>query len=142
MQRCYGRGTLLISQDTVRREMLYANGGAETQAIDLLINLVKYGKENCTTVILEGILHADWYQRLFETVKDEFGNNIYAYYFDIPFEETLLRHKTKPNAGEFGEEDMKRWWREKDYLEIISENMITQDMTADAIVNMIIEQAL
>lgn len=142
LQKCYGRGTLLISQDAVRREMLYVKDGAETKAVDLLINLVKYGKENCTTVILEGILYADWYQRLFEVVKDEFGNNIYAYYFDIPFEETLLRHKTKPNAGEFGEADMKRWWREKDYLEIITEHMITQDMTADTIVNRIIEQTL
>ncbi|WP_349948707.1 hypothetical protein ABFV83_09915 [Lacrimispora sp. BS-2] len=72
-----------------------------------MINLVRYGKENCATVILEGILYADWYQRLFEVIKDEFANQIHAYYFDIPFEETLFRHKTKPNAGEFGEADMK-----------------------------------
>lgn len=97
-------------------------------------------QENCTTVILEGILYADWYQRLFEIVKYEFGSNIYACYFNIPFEETLLRHKTKPNAGEFGEAEMKCWWRENDYLEVISEYMITPDMTADAIVNTIIEK--
>jgi len=137
LQRCYGRGTLLISQDAVRREMLYVKDGSETQAIGLMIDLVRYGKANCATVILEGILYADWYQRLFEVIKDEFKNNIYAYYFDIPFEETLFRHKTKPNAGDFGEADMKRWWRGKDYLEIISEYIINKDMTADAIVNMI-----
>lgn len=140
LQRCFGKNTLLISQDVVRREMLYVTDGPETKAIDLMIKLVKFGKENCSTVILEGILYTDWYQRLFEVVKDEFQNNIYAYYFDIPFEETLLRHKTKPNAGEFGETEMKRWWREKDYLEIISEYMITEDMTKDVIINMVMKQ--
>lgn len=140
LQRHFGHGTLLISQDMVRREMLYVKDGPETKAIDLLIGLVKYGKENCTTVILEGILYADWYQRLFEAVIEEFGSNIQAYYFDIPFEETLLRHRTKPNAGEFGEVEMKRWWREKDYLGIIPESLITKDMTAGEIVKMIIEQ--
>ncbi|MGF7144199.1 energy-coupling factor transporter ATP-binding protein EcfA2 [Anaerotaenia torta] len=140
LQRRFGHGTLLVSQDVVRREILYVKDGPETKAIDLLIELVKYGKENCATVILEGILYADWYQRLFEAVKEAFGSHIYAYYFDIPFEETLFRHGTKPNAGEFGEEEMKRWWREKDYLADISEFIIGKDIAADAIVNMIMRQ--
>jgi adenylylsulfate kinase-like enzyme len=140
LQRHFGHGTLLISQDVIRREMLYVKDGPETKAIDLLIELVRYGKENCAIVILEGILYADWYQRLFETVKEEFDGNIHAYYFDIPFEETLSRHRTKPSAGEFGEVEMKRWWREKDYLEIIPESMIGEDMAAGDIVNRIIEQ--
>ncbi|HWS30263.1 MAG TPA: kinase [Clostridia bacterium] len=141
LQRRCGSGTLLLSQDVVRREMLYVKDGPETKAIDLLIMLVRHGRENCTTILLEGILNSDWYQRLFEAIKDEFGNNVYAYYFDIPFEETLFRHATKPNAGEFGETEMKRWWREKDYLKNISELTINKDMSAEAIVNMILEQA-
>lgn len=141
LQRRLGQGTLLISQDVVRREILYVKDGPETKAIDLLIELVRYGKDHCATTILEGILYSDWYQRLFETIKEEFGSNIHAYYFDIPFEETLLRHGTKPNAGEFGETEMKRWWREKDYLNNISERMIGKDMPADAIISMIIAQA-
>lgn len=140
LQKHFGRGTLLVSQDIVRREMLFVKDGPETEAIDLLIELVRYGRENCATVILEGILYSDWYQRLFEVVKEEFGSHIYTYYFDIPFEETLLRHSTRPNAGEFGEADMKRWWRENDYLTDISESIIDKDMTAEAIVHMIVEQ--
>lgn len=140
LQKHLGHGTLLISQDVIRREMLYAKDGPETKAIDLLIALVKFGKENCATVILEGILYADWYQRLFQVLKDEFASNIYAYYFDIPFEETLHRHKTKPNAGDFGEAEMKRWWRERDYLETIPEFLIGKDMAEDEIIHMILEQ--
>ncbi len=140
LQRHFGYGTLLISQDVVRREMLYVRDEPETKAIGLLAELVKYGRNNCITVILEGILYSDWYQELFEDVKKEFRGNIYAYYFDVPFEETLIRHKTKLNANEFGEVEMKRWWKEKDYIKIIPEYLISKDMTANEIVDMIAEQ--
>ena len=139
LQKRLGHGTLLIPQDVVRREMLYVKDGLDTKTVDLLIQLIMYGRENCTCVILEGILNSYWYRRLFETIKYEFNNNIYAYYFDIPFEETLRRHKAKPNANEFGETEMKRWWKEKDYINIFSEQMISKDMTEDEIVEMILQ---
>ena len=137
LQRKFGRGTLLISQDVIRREMLYVRDEPGTKAIGLFIELVKYGSENCTTVILEGILYSDWYQELFEYVKKEYEDRIYAYYFDVPFEETLIRHMTKPNANEFGEAEMKRWWRDKDYIKSIPEQLLHKDMTTDEIVSLI-----
>jgi adenylate kinase family enzyme len=140
LQKKLGHGTLLIPQDVVRRELLYVKDGADTKAVDLLIQLIMYGKENCTYVILEGILNSSWYQRLFETIKYEFNNEIYAYYFDIPFEETLLRHKAKSNSNEFGEVEMKRWWKEKDYINIFLEQRISEDMKEDEIVDMIVQQ--
>lgn len=138
LQKKLGYGTLLIPQDVVRREMLYVKDGVDTKAVDLLIQLILYGRDNCTYVILEGILNSSWYHRLFETIKYEFSDRIYAYYFDIPFEETLLRHKAKLNANEFGEAEMKSWWKEKDYIDIFSEQMITKDMMENEIVDMIL----
>lgn len=57
-----------------------------------------------------------------------FGPAIYAYYYDIPFQETLRRHQTKPNRGDFGREEMARWWREKDYIGWIPEKRLTADV--------------
>ena len=69
---------------------------------------------------MEGILPAREYHQLFETAVEEYGqDNIHSYYYDLPFEETMLRHSTKPNRNEFGEADMRRWWIEKYYLDII-----------------------
>ena len=62
---------------------------------------------------------------------------IYAYYFDIPFEETVRRHNTRDKKQEFGEEDMRRWWREKDFSSVFNEKIITSDIDADSIVEMI-----
>lgn len=137
LQRKIGRGTLLISQDYVRREMLWVQDRLNNQAIDLLNNLITYGYQNCDVTILEGILYSDIYEYLFKNVEILFGDNIFAYYFDIPFEETLKRHLQKPNSNDFGEAEMKRWWRENDLLSNIKESIINKDMSIDETIQLI-----
>lgn len=139
LQKKLGRGTLIISQDVIRREMLWVRDESETKAISLLISLVRYGKQNCDFVILEGILNAVWYKELFEIIKLEFNSSTYAYYYDLSFEETLQRHKTKPNCNEFGENDMKQWWNEKDFIEIIEEKILSQELSIEETVDIIIK---
>ena len=119
--------TLLIPQDTVRREMLNAKDGENTSALPLLENLLEYGYHHCSYTILEGILNAKWYADLFKEAQELFDSQIYAYYFDIPFEETVKRHQTRHEYS-FGEEKMRSWWNEKDYLGFISEYAFTSQM--------------
>lgn len=137
LQKKFGRGTFLIPQDIIRRELLYAKDGADTSAIKLLSSMVSYGKQNCEIVILEGILKSEWYKPLFQRATQEFGDDIYAYYFDIPFEETLKRHQEKANVHEFGEKEMKRWWNEKDYIGTIKEKNLHKDQSLSEIVELI-----
>ncbi|WP_291569030.1 MULTISPECIES: kinase [unclassified Clostridium] len=142
LQKKFGHGTMLISQDIVRREMLFVKDGPNTEASKLLNELALYGKKHCNIVILEGILNSEWYRKLFENLLDEFGNQIFAYYFDIPFEETLNRHKQKPNAHEFGENEMRRWWNEKDLLGIIPEACLHKELSLNEIVDMIYQDVI
>lgn len=142
LQKKFGHGTMLISQDAVRREMLFVKDGPNPEASHLLNELVLYGKKHCNIIILEGILNSKWYKKLFENLFDEFNNQIFAYYFDIPFEETLNRHKQKPNAHEFGEKEMKRWWNEKDLLDIIPEVCLHKELSLNEIVDMIYKDVL
>ena len=137
LQNRFGRNTMIISQDMVRREMLKVKDGENTQAIPLMKELLIYGNNHSDVVILEGIMYADWYKPLFELAVRLYGSNIYAYYFDLTFEETLKRHQTKPNCHEFGEEAMRRWWREKDFSDILNEVSITAEKSMDSIVNSI-----
>ncbi|WP_346896540.1 kinase [Clostridium sp. UBA7503] len=142
LQKKFGHGTMLISQDVVRREMLFVKDGPDTEAINLLNELVLYGKKHCNVVILEGILNSKWYKKLFENLHDEFGNEIFAYYFNIPFEETLNRHKQKPNAHEFGEKEMRKWWNEKDLIGFIPEVYIHKDLSLNEIVNIVFQDVI
>ncbi len=138
LQAALGQGTLLIPQDTVRRDMLRAHDGEGTPAIPLLTVLLCYGHEHCDYVILEGILKAQVYRPLFETARSLYGPEILAYYYDIPFEETLRRHVGRSQAGSFGADEMRRWWLEKDYIGCIPEKTITADKSAEETVAMIL----
>ena len=137
LQRKFGRNTMVISQDVIRRDMLMEKEGFDTKALPLLIELLKYGRRNCEVTILEGILNSEWYKPLFETAILEYGSNIHAYYYDIPFEETVKRHKTKPNCNEFGEDSMRIWWKEKDYIKIIDEIKFTSDIGVEKAIEII-----
>lgn len=138
LQRELGRNTLVIPQDTVRREMLWARDGAGTAALPLLRTLLRYGYEHSEVTVLEGILRAELYRPLFRDAAELFGENIFAYYYDLPFEETLRRHETKPNRFDFGEEAMRRWWREKDYIGFIPEKTIEADVPLETAVHRVL----
>ena len=134
LQELFGRETMVLSQDMIRRDVLKARDGIDPPALPLIKQMLEYGSENCEVVILEGIFIADWYRELFEAAIRLYGSDIYAYYFDIPFEETVRRHQTRSKATEFGAEEMREWWKEKDYLDQIKETIITEDMSKDEIV--------
>lgn len=55
----------------------------------------------------------------------------YAYYFDLPFETTLARHATKPAAYEYGEPELRQWWRLRDLLPGRVEQLIDEHATMD-----------
>ena len=142
IQKNFGRNTMLISQDVIRRDMLRVKDGENTEAISLMKELLAYGREHSDIVILEGIMYADWYKPLFELAIQLYDTKVYAYYFDIPFEETLKRHQTKPNCNEFGEEAMRKWWREKDFSGVLMERIITSEKDIQGIVSDICDSVL
>lgn len=134
LQNKFGRNTMLISQDVIRRDMLKVKDGEDTQALPLMKELLIYGNNHSNIVILEGIMYADWYKPLFELAMQLYGTEVYSYYFDLPFEETLKRHQTKPNCHEFGEDAMRRWWRENDFSDVLNEVCITAEKNIESIV--------
>ena len=64
LQKRIGNGAFLISQDNVRREMLWEKSGQHNQVIALLKNLVIYGYQNCEVSILDGILSTGTYDKM------------------------------------------------------------------------------
>jgi adenylate kinase family enzyme len=139
LQKIIGNGTMLISQDVVRREVLYVKDKPNSNTDELLIELVMFGKRKCEITILEGILDTKLYGKLFKKLHKEF-NQIYAYYFAIPFDETLKRHKMKNNSHEFGEKEMRRWWNEKDLIKFIPETLITEKFSLGDVVQMVLKE--
>lgn len=138
LQTELGPNTMLLSQDSIRRTMLQAKDGPDTPTIPVLLSLLAAGQNLCDHIILEGILRSDWYAPVFDTIAEQFAGAIYAYYYDLPFEETLRRHQTRPKATEFGEEALRRWWVEKDYLTQIAETRLTAELSLDQVLETIL----
>ena len=132
LQEKFGPNTMRISHDMIRMEILHtwSKEGIE-KSEPLMIELLKYGRAHSEITVLEGILPAEPYRRLFEAAKEEYLDQIFAYYYDLSFEETLRRHSTKPNREDFGEEDMRRWWVGKDLLPNITETVLTEEWSLE-----------
>lgn len=138
LQERLGPNTMRLSHDMVRMEILHvwSREGRE-KSLPLMIELMRYGRRHSEFTVMEGILPTEAYMPLFEAAVEEYGEEIYAYYYDLSFEETLRRHATKPNRNDFGETEMRRWWKEGDYLPNIREKILTQEQTPDAAADMI-----
>ena len=137
LQRQLGYGTMLVSQDVVRREILRVKDSENNPAIQLIYDLCMYGNNVGYTVILEGILSNKKYGAMLRQLLDDFQGEKLIYYFDVSFEETVRRHATKPNAHEFGESEMRQWWKDQDVLNVPGEQRIGEQLSQAEIVDLI-----
>lgn len=137
MQDHFGDGTLLVSQDMVRRDMLSVRDRKGNLSLELIRQITEYGKGKCEVVILEGILVKERYGEMLMDLIRFYDGNADVYYFDLPFEKTIERHQSRPLADAFGEESLRAWWRPKDYLGITDETMLTEEMTEEDILDLI-----
>lgn len=134
-----GENTMLVPQDIIRREMLYVKDRIGNPTINLIPKVVLYGREIGYNIVLEGILSKKLYGKMLDDLISEFGKNVYVFYMDVSFAETLKRHDTKPNKHDYGSEKMQEWWLEKDYLGVSSERIIPEAYSAEKAVGYILE---
>ncbi|WP_439876456.1 kinase [Bacillus mycoides] len=129
LQEHFGQGTLLVSQDVVRRDMLRVHDTMDNLSHDLLFEITKYGKEKCEIVILEGILNSRRYGAMLKELIYYFEGNAYTYYFNLSLEETIRRHNTREKRHEFGEDALRKWYNPHDTIEVNKETVFTDDFT-------------
>ncbi|MGT2799105.1 kinase [Streptococcus marmotae] len=137
LQHHYGRKTLVISQDNVRRTMLKETVEPGNLSIGLTEAIARFGHAEDLLVIVEGFYEADIYGEMLVQLHQLFAPRVYAYYYDIPFEETVKRHATRSKRADFTPEDMKRWWKEKDYLGWAEEVLLSAELSLEATVQLI-----
>ncbi len=134
----HSRTTMLLSQDTLRREILHVKEDMNHPTAEMAQLLTRFGWEHgFETVIIEGIWGKQKNGQAIIQLIDE-ADQAAVYYFDISFAETLRRHATKPNAQEFGEVEMKQWWKEKDVLGLPEEQLLSEQMSIDDIIKKVL----
>lgn len=140
LQQHLGRGTLLVSQDVVRRDMLKVQDRDGNLSMDLIRQITEYGKGKCEVVIVEGIFSEQRYGDMIRELIQFYNGKAHTYYYDLSFQETVRRHNARSKRTEFGEDSLRDWWNAEDYLRVDGEVQLTDEMTQDEIVEMILEQ--
>jgi hypothetical protein len=71
--------------------------------------------------------------------RDHVGLSCF-YYLDVSWEETLHRHAARPQAAEFGADDMRGWYRPRDLLATVDERVIPETSTLAEITSLILAE--
>ncbi|MEV0977702.1 AAA family ATPase [Streptomyces sp. NPDC049915] len=128
----FGRGLALVGQDNLRRVVLRERDRPGAANIGLIELTARYALDAGFHVVVEGILYADHYGGMLARLCADHRGSTHAYYLDVPFAETLARHATKPLANEFGETELRTWYRERDLLPGGIETVIGAESTLTA----------
>src|SRR5215469_14862399 len=107
IRRRYGRGIAIVGQDNLRRVVLREHDRPNAANIGLIGLTARYALDHGFHVIVEGILNASHYAAMLAALIAAHRGVTRCYYLDVPFEQTLARHATKPQATEYGEAEMR-----------------------------------
>ena len=132
-----GNKVMFLQQDVLRRDILKVKDKEGNPVIGLIEQLVVYGREIGYDVIIEGILSEGKYGSMLRKLVANFDTS-HVYYLDISFDETLRRHNLRGKNNDFGEVEMREWWREKDYLGVSDERILSEDLSEDGLVELIL----
>jgi adenylate kinase family enzyme len=130
---------VLIEHDHFRRKILKEHEGPGIINDELIFRTVQFALENNRDVIIEGIMWIARYKKLFDRILEIHPSDNYFYYFDIPFEETLRRHATKKDV-DFGENEMRLWFKENNESGYPGEVIIPAANSFDDTVSQIITE--
>ena len=138
LREAYGRGLAWVSQDLIRRIILKENDRPGGVNIGLIDQIARHCLDQGYHVVLDGILHAGRYEQMLAGLhRDHLGISGF-YYLDVSIEETLRRHATRPQASEFAPGDMRGWYRPRDLLAAVPEQVIPETSTAQETTDVIL----
>lgn len=133
---------MLISQDVVRIDILNAKDRLGNPTVELVKLMAEFGKKKYKYVIIEGIFSSVRYKDMFDELIALFAPQVSVYYYEVPFEETLIRHQKRAKVNDFGPERMKQWWLEKDYLNTEQEKIIDETFSQEDVLNLMMSDLM
>ncbi|MFF4498251.1 kinase [Streptomyces sp. NPDC001546] len=141
LRRRLGRGTAIVGQDNVRRNILKELDTAGAANIGLIDTIARYSLAHGFHTIVEGILTASRYGDMIRRLHQDHRGRGHFFYLDVPFEETVARHATRPQAADFSPEDMAEWYRPGDLVEGVPEHVISSASPLGNTVDLILDAA-
>ncbi|WP_218020414.1 adenylyl-sulfate kinase, partial [Nocardia sienata] len=126
----------VVSQDTVRRNMLREFDEPGAFNIDLIEQIARSCLARGMVVIVEGIFDVHRYGPMLERLVTS-ARRALLYSFDLTFAETLARHAGRPQAATIPPDQMASWYHGWQPLPFADETRIDATWTLDAVVDRI-----
>ncbi len=140
IRRTYGRGVAWIEQDYVRRTIFEELDEPDGANIDLIRQMATHALDRGYHAVVEGIMPRARYGAMLAELARGYPGPSYFYYLDIPLEETVRRHATRPKATAFSTEEMASWYRSRDLLESPRETVIDETSSLEATIHRILTE--
>lgn len=140
LREACGRGLAWVSQDLIRRNILREHDRPGGVNIGLIDQVTRYCLDAGYHVVLDGILSAGRYEAMLAGLHCEHRGLSRYYYLDVALAETLRRHATRPQAAEFSPAMMRDWYRPRDLLASVTEQVIPQSSTLRQTTDLILAQ--
>jgi 8-oxo-dGTP pyrophosphatase MutT (NUDIX family) len=137
----YGRGLAIVGQDNLRRVVLREHDKPGAANIDLIDLTARFALSRGYHTIVEGIFNAEHYGQMLTDLISDHADSAFAYFLDVPFDETLRRHATKTGELKYGEAEMRRWYRGLDLLPGGIEQVIPADSALESTVTRLMADA-
>lgn len=140
LREALGDKVAIVGLDTLRRTVLKELDHLEnTDIIGLIEQTVTYSLGKGYTVIIEGILSKPKYRNSLIKLMESTSCKSSVFYIDVPIEETIKRHKTKPIANDVTDEQLRSWYQPKNYLDVPGEIIINETSTLEETVSVILK---
>ncbi|MGW5351819.1 AAA family ATPase [Streptomyces sp. NPDC004031] len=136
-----GRGLAVVGQDNLRRVVLRERDRAGGANVGLIGLVARHALDAGFDVVVEGILYGPHYGVMVQRLVDDHRGVTRCYYLDVPFEETLVRHASKPDReylAHVTEAHLREWYVERDLLPSGVETVVGADSALSATVDRIL----
>lgn len=124
IRRRIGRGVAWIEQDYLRRILLREHDRPDAPNIGLIDQTTRYALGQGYHVILEGGFYSPHYGAMLRQLIADHAGPTGVYYFQLPLDETLRRHATRPLAEVVTPEQLRSWYQPCDLLGVPGEQVI------------------
>lgn len=136
-----GTGLAVISQDLIRRVVFHERDVSGAPAGSMILLMARHALENDFDVVVEGILSSAKYGPMLSELAAGHAGRTSFFYTDVSFEETVRRHQTRDKAAEFGEAELRSWYRERDLLPDGVEELIGPESSLEASADLVFARA-
>lgn len=130
---------IIIEQDYYRHTVLADKPDDKQIVPKMVYTNAAIALEAGYVVIIEGIFGKEKYLPTFKALLQH-AKETHIYYFDISFDETVIRHNTRSKRNLFDADEMRKWYYLAEPLGLKNEQIIHESMSEDETISLITQQ--